>query len=66
MSRQLKLELVTLALYLFVLLRMDTRDGFRTAAQLVRWYGNRCRDIGNAAYTQAIRADNAYKELIAP
>lgn len=66
MSRQFKLELVCLFLYLFMILRMDKDNGIRSAALVIRWYGHRCRDLGNWAWSQALRSDNAYRELMAP
>lgn len=66
MSRQTRVELLALVLYLFVFLAMDTQRGLRTAARCVRWYGDRCRDLGNWAWTQALHSDNAYRELMAP
>ena len=66
MSRQMKVELFALFLYCAIMIRMDKRKGFLTAAQLFRWYGSRCRDLGNWAYTQSIRADNIARELIEP
>lgn len=66
MSRQMKVELFALFLYCVIMLRMDKRKGFLTAAHVIRWYGGRCRDLGNWAYTQAIRADNVARELIEP
>lgn len=66
MNPRVRTELVVLFLYLFVILRMDRDNGFRTAALVIRWYGHRCRDLGNWAYTQAIRSDSAYRELMAP
>lgn len=66
MNRKLKVEAVCVFLYAAILIRMDKTDGLRTAAQVCRWYGNRCRDLGNWAWTQAVYADNAYKELITP
>ena len=66
MSRQVKVELFALFLYCAIMLRMDKDRGFLTAARALRWYASRCRDLGNWAYTQAIHADNAAKELIEP
>ena len=66
MNTRVKTELLVLFLYLFVVLRMDRDNGFRTAALVIRWYGNRCRDLGNWAYTTALRSDNYYRELMAP
>lgn len=66
MSRQFKVECVALILYVFIVLKSDRSTGLRTAALCIRWYGNRCRDLGNWAYTQAIYSDNAYRELIEP
>lgn len=65
--RQLKLELLTIVLYAAVIAAgMDKDRGFRAAATILRWYANRCIDLGNWAWYQALRADAAYKELITP
>lgn len=66
MTRQTRVELVALVLYLFVFLAMDKPRGLRTAARCVRWYGDRCRSLGNAFWMQAFYSDRAYQELIAP
>jgi hypothetical protein len=66
MSREAKVELVALALYCIVLIRMDKTNGLRTAAHLCRWYASKCRDLGNWAYGQSIYFDNAARELLAP
>jgi hypothetical protein len=66
MSRQLKVELFALFLYCAIIWRMDKDRGILTAAHVFRWYGDRCRAVGNWAYTQAIRADNITRELIEP
>lgn len=66
MSREMRVELFALFLYCIIMMRMDKRRGFLTAAQILRWYGSICRDLGNWAYTTAIRADNAARELVEP
>lgn len=67
LSRQTKVDLLVIALWCLVLVHeMDKERGFHSAARIVRWYGSRCRDLGNWAWTQALAADNAYKELMHP
>lgn len=63
---RIRFEVTVFLLYVAVFACLDTERGFRAAARLIRWYGARCRDLGNWAYTQAIHSDNAYKELMAP
>jgi hypothetical protein len=62
----MRIELFALFLYCAVMLRMDKQRGFLTAAHILRSYASICRDLGNWAYTQAIRADNAARELVEP
>lgn len=64
--RSAKVEIVALLLYCVILMRMDKRDGFRTAAQLCRWYGAMCRETATWFWVQGIRADNAARELVEP
>lgn len=64
MSREARVQMFALFLYALVMLRMDRERGFLTAARIIQWYGGRCRDLGNWAYTQAIHADNAARDLV--
>lgn len=66
LSREAKLEIFTMALYIAVFLCMDQEKGFHTAARVLRWYGGQMRNLGTWAWSEGIRAENAYRELIAP
>lgn len=66
MSRALKVELFALFLYCMILARQDKRGGMLSAAQLCRWYAAQCREVGTWFLVQAIRADNAARELVEP
>lgn len=66
MNRQVKVELLVAAIYLAMFLCQDHEKATLNVARAIRWYGRRCTDLGNWAWTQGIRAENAYKELIAP
>lgn len=66
MKRRIQLELLVMALYIAIFFCMDADKGVATIARGFRWYGSRMRDLGNWSYSQSIRAENAYRELIAP
>lgn len=66
MPREMKIELLALFLYCCILLRLDKKEGLYTAARVCMWYSHRARDLGNWAWTQAIHAENAARELVTP
>ena len=61
-----RVEVVAVVLYAAILLRMDKRAGFRTAASWYLWGSRLMRDLSNWTATTAIRWENAAKELVAP
>lgn len=66
LPREVKVNLLVMAIYLVFIMTADQTKSTRTVALTIRWYGNRCLDLGNWAYGQSIRSENAYRELIAP
>lgn len=66
LPRQVKVDLLVMVISMAIIIHSDREKGYLTVARAIRWYGSRCRDIGNWYYTQAIHADNAAQELVSP
>ena len=64
--RKAQLEILTMLLYLAMIFLMDKEQGAVTVARGFKAYANGCRAVGTWFLTQAIRADNTYRGLIAP